>query len=383
MLRKKRIEPMELMKPTKKHTMRKPLIKLEFAGWMMLLVFLACSANLQAGNKDRIGQSGASELLINPWTRSNGFGSANTASSVGLESVHLNVAGLAFTQKTELLFSRTSYLTGSETNINAFGLSQRLSETSVLGLSVMSMDFGDLDVTTVDLPEGGSGTFSPQYINVGLSYAREFSNSIYGGLTLKTISESIADASALGVAFDAGIRYVSGEKENLKFGIALRNVGPKMQYTGDGFATKVSLNDEEITLSQRTEGFELPALLNIGMSYDYYLLAKADSSGTNMISDHRITGAAAFTSNSFGKDQFHLGLEYGFRNLFMVRGGYVWEDGLLFDTENRTTAFSGPAAGVTLQIPLNQNGGTIDIDYSYRVTNPFDGTNSVGLRLNI
>ncbi|MGD1845455.1 MAG: PorV/PorQ family protein [Salibacteraceae bacterium] len=363
--------------------MRKSLIKLEFAGWMMLVVFLASSTHLQAGNKDRIGQAGASELLINPWTRSNGFGSANTAASQGLESMHLNVAGLAFTNKTELLFSRTAYLVGSETNINAFGLSQRLSETSVLGIGVMSMDFGDLNVTTENLPEGGSGTFSPQYLNVGVSYAREFSNSIYGGATLKTISESIADANALGVAFDAGIRYVTGEKDNLKFGIALRNVGPKMQFRGDGFATKVSLNDEEITLSQRTEGFELPALLNIGIAYDYYLFAKADSSGSGMVSDHRITGAFSFTSNSFGKDQLHFGAEYGFRNLIMIRGGYVWEDGLLVNTDERNTAFSGPAAGVTLQIPLNDKGGTIDIDYSYRVTNPFDGTNSIGLRLNI
>ena len=54
-----------------------------------------------AGNKDRSGQAGASELLINPWARSSGWGGVNVANSFGLESIYTNVAGLAFTQKTE------------------------------------------------------------------------------------------------------------------------------------------------------------------------------------------------------------------------------------------------------------------------------------------
>ena len=69
-----------------------------------------------AGNKDRIGQAGASELLINPWSRSSGWGSANSASVVGLEAAHLNVAGLAFTNKTEVAFAHTRWLSGTEPN---------------------------------------------------------------------------------------------------------------------------------------------------------------------------------------------------------------------------------------------------------------------------
>ncbi len=37
-----------------------------------------------AGNKDRTGQAGAGELLINPWARSSGWGGVNTANSRGL-----------------------------------------------------------------------------------------------------------------------------------------------------------------------------------------------------------------------------------------------------------------------------------------------------------
>ncbi|PCJ78826.1 MAG: DUF3308 domain-containing protein, partial [Flavobacteriales bacterium] len=263
------------------------------------------SINALAGNKDRIGQAGASELRINPWAESSGMGSAGSASVIGLEATNLNVAGLAFTRKTDMLFSRTNWLSGSQININAFGLAQRVGESSVIGISIMSMDFGDIEVTTENLPEGGQGVYSPQFMNLGLSFAKAFSNSIYGGLTVKAVTEQIANSNARGVCFDAGIRYVTGEQNNMKFGIALRNVGPKMKFSGDGFATKVFFLDNSslITLEQRTEGFELPALLSIGVAYDYYLMATTDSATGEISSDHKITAAGTFLSNSFGKDQ--------------------------------------------------------------------------------
>ena len=63
-----------------------------------------------AGNEQRAGQAGASELLINPWARSSGWAGANVAGVRGLEGIYSNVAGLAFVEKTELIFSQTSWL---------------------------------------------------------------------------------------------------------------------------------------------------------------------------------------------------------------------------------------------------------------------------------
>ena len=63
-----------------------------------------------AGNEQRAGQAGASELLINPWARTSGWAGANIAGVRGLEGIYSNVAGLAFTQKTELIFTQTSWL---------------------------------------------------------------------------------------------------------------------------------------------------------------------------------------------------------------------------------------------------------------------------------
>jgi hypothetical protein len=325
-----------------------------------------------AGNKDRAGQAGGGQLLINPWARSSGWADASVANSVGLESMHLNVAGIAYTPKTELMFARTNWLIGSNTYLNSFGFTQKVGETGVMGMSVMSINYGSIMITTVDLPEGGVGYFSPNYLNVSLAYAKKFSNSISGGLTLKVISEGIADAGSQGVALDAGIRYVSGQNDRLKFGIALRNVGPPMKFKGDGLSTRATLaNGTGLTIDQRTASFELPSLLNLGGSYDF------------LLNEHnRITLAAAFRSNSFTKDQIMVGLEYGFKKYFQARAGYTYEEGITNSLE-RTTVFTGPSAGFTLELPFNDKGSSISFDYSYRFTNPFAGCHTFGARINL
>ena len=334
------------------------------------------------GNPQRAGQAGASELLINPWARTSGWGGANIAGVRGLEGIYSNVAGLAFTQKTELIFSQTSWLQyGSKmfsaddavSTISSFGFSQKVGESGVLGFAVMSMDFGDIEITTVELPDGGIGTYSPKFMNMSVSYAKIFSNSIYGGATVKIISEQISNVGASGVALDAGIQYVTGAKDNMKFGISLKNVGPRMSFTGDGLSFRGIVGDDDdykMTVEQRSSQLELPALLNIGISYDLN------------VQRHRITGAGTFTSNSFQKDQYILGGEYAYREMVMFRMGYTYEEGIRTPS-TRTTALRGPSAGFTVELPMGDSGSTFGLDYSYRHTDPFQGSHTIGARINL
>jgi len=353
-----------------------------FSASVLTAAMLFSSTALYAGNEDRAGQAGASELLINPWARSTGWGSANSASINGLEAMYMNVAGISFTRRTEILFAHTQWLVGSGTSINSFGLTQKIGEAGVLGLGIMSMGFGDLAVTTVDQPEGTGSFFSPRYMNIGLAYAKTFSNSIHGGIAVKVISESIANAKAQGFAFDAGIQYVTrlGNKENplrkdnFSFGISLRNVGPPMRFSGDGFSVRglVSSTGTSLTMEQRSAKFEMPSLLNIGVTY-IYRISEA----------HRLSFAGTFTSNSFSKDQFRGGLEYGFKQYFALRGGYVYEKGQNSDV-NSTTAFTGPAAGASVGVPFGkEKQGSFAVDYSWVATKPFQGNHSIGVRINL
>jgi hypothetical protein len=239
----------------------------------------------------------------------------------------------------------------------------------------MSMGFGDIQKTTVDNPEGGIGIFTPRLLNFNISYAKEFSNSIYGGVNIKAINQSIANVSASGFAIDAGIQYVTGKRKEIKFGIALKNVGTPMTFKGDGLSLRAQVPiGTSLTVEQRSAKFELPSSLNIGGAYDIYFDKEKD--------DHRITATANYLSNSFTRDIYQVGAEYAFKKMFMVRLGNNFEQ-KLYSTTERTNALTGFCAGATVEVPLSAKGSTFGIDYSYRTTNPFGGSHSLGVRVNL
>lgn len=359
---------------------------------LLILSVLSVSV-LFAGNEQRAGQAGAQELLINPWARSSGLGGANAAAVRGLESIYMNVAGTAFTRKTELVFSHSQWLYGSGIGIYSFGLSQKVGEAGVMSLAVMSLDFGKIDITTAEQPEGNIGTYHPQFTNISVAFAKEFSNSIYGGAAIKVINEGISDLKATGVAIDAGIQYVTGlgkdkagnkYRDNLKFGISMKNVGPEMSYGGDGLSFRSESPWGVVMTSEyRSSSFELPSLINIGFNYDMHLGQKVDSANSEVSSSHRLSLGGCFTSNSFTKDQIRAGLEYGWREMLMFRVGFVYEEGI-FEDAMRSNVFTGPVAGVSFELPLNkETGSTFALDYSYRATSPFKGCHTIGAKVSL
>ena len=334
-----------------------------------------------AGNKDRSGQAGAAELLINPWAASSGWGNAGMSFVHGLDAIYGNVAGITACNKLDLNFSHTSWLVGTDVNISSFGVLARVGESSVLGVSLMSFNIGEIAVTTTNNPDPSTQTFKPNLMNINLSFGHSFSNSISGGATIKIISESIKDMSGVGVALDAGIQYVTGPLDNVHFGITLKNIGPTMKFSGDGisfksFFTNGVLAQNQFTVNQRTDEFELPTQLAIAAAYDFHMGAQS-----------RLTVAGNFSSNSFTNDQFTLGLEYGWREILLVRAGYTYENGLLAKEGQEAAECMnlnrGLAAGCSVQIPLSkkEDGLKLAIDYSYRDTYTFKGTHSVGARI--
>jgi hypothetical protein len=348
-------------------------------------ILLISSMNAKAGNDDRRGTAGASSLLINPWTRSAGWGGVNTACGKGIDALFSNVAGLGRITGTEANFSYTNWLDNSGIGVSSFGVGQSLGSYGVLGLSVSSMNFGDNKVTKVLSPEvGDNGTFSISVMNIGVSYAKAFSTSIYGGATLKIINEGIDNVTATGFALDAGIQYVTGEDYEIKFGIALKNWGPSMSYSGDGLSINgtYSNSNHSQSLEQRSQEFEIPSSLNIGASYDFLFGEKT----------HRLTVAGNFASMAFSRDQYTLGLEYGFGKLFMVRAAYTYQDKITNSIYNQddgaTTLFNGLSLGASVVAPLKKakgdsQGMDLSIDYAYRLTKIAGGIHTVGLVLSL
>lgn len=338
---------------------------------MLALLTLVVFNDVKAGNPDRQGEAGAYELVINPWSRSSGLHSLNTASVLGVEAIRLNVAGLAFINNTEITAARTQYLRGTDIYLNAAGLAQKVGKNGVLGLSLMAMDFGDIPITTVQQPEGNGGVFSPNFTNLGVSYAHLFDEKIAVGATFRAISENASDVRASGMAIDAGIQYTN---ENVRIGISLRNIGTPLRFQGEGLSIPLtSPNGQTIyTVDQRAARYELPTVLNLGASYKF-----------DLAEQHSLTAMGNFASNSFSRDEAGLGVEYNFKNMFMARAGYKMELGLNQNTDIAPSIYTGLAAGVSLQLQLDKEKpeNTVGLDISYQQTSTFGGNYNVGLRL--
>ena len=335
------------------------------------------SQSAYAGNDERRGTAGASELLINPWARNTGWGGVNVANVRGLSSMFSNVAGLAFVESIEVGYTNTMLYGGksglsSGATINTFGLAVRIFERGVAGVYIMSMGFGDIDVTTYLCPEGGNGTFSPSYMNINVAYAHSFTNTIHGSILFKVVTESTDNVSGSGLGIDAGIQYVTGEDDELKFGISLKNWGPSMKFGGTGLSLQmVNTAGNNFTVETRAAEMELPTCLNIGISYDFLF--------ENW--DQRLTLAAAFTSNAFLRDNYIVGVEYSLLKMFQLRCGYIMQPGLL--SGDAATANNGICAGASVDVPLAKDDGKtgITIDYSFQSASPMRGTHSIGASL--
>jgi hypothetical protein len=344
----------------------------------LTFLLIGFTTTAEAGNPDRQGEAGAYELLMNPWARSAGLHTMTTAMISGVEAIRLNPAGLARVSGTEIVLGSSLYLKGTDIRMNSIGLGQAIGKNGTFGLTLMSINFGDINVTTEDQPEGTGATFSPSFFNLGLSYSHLFENKVSVGVTARAVSQTISDATASAVTFDAGVQYVTGDQDNFKFGISLRNIGGRMAFEGDGLTSQSAFangaDNIELSTDQRAEEFELQSMLNIGASLDFYV-------GTN----HRLTVIANYTSNAFSQDQIGGGVEYAFNKSVMIRGGYRHDFGHTAEGGNQAPIYSGPAAGITLAVPTSkeEDAPRIAIDYGYRATDVYDGTHNLSVRINL
>jgi hypothetical protein len=363
---------------------------------ILATALLGVTTSAFAGNKDRSGQAGGTQLLIAPWAATNGLFGLNGAYVGGLEAMKLNVAGLAQTKKIEVGASHNTYLTGANTSIINAGFASRLSSRGCMGVNIMSVNMGEVPVTNELSPEPGvQGVYKPTMFNASIGYGHSFTKSIDAGVNFTFLSEGVANVRAGALGIDAGIMYKTGDLEQVHFGVFLRNVGSNMRFSGDGLSFNGTSPDDatkQITLQNRSERFQLPTQLVISSAYDFYLGNEVkmetapNSEGTDAPAAEtavmtgkktsRLTFSGSFISNSFIADNLGIGAEYAYREGFFARLGYRYESDIN-DAALSGTFFTGLSAGAGFQFKFGE--GRLALDYAYRPTR-IGAVHSVGLR---
>jgi len=329
---------------------------------------LILSVNSMAGNREKAGTAAASELLIPVGARDLAMGGSTIATTSGIESIFWNPAGLAYNEsKATAMFSRLTYI--ADINVNYIGVAGTFSNFGTVGFSIKSLDIGDIPITTEDFPDGTGATVSPTFFVLGVHYAKAISDRVGVGFTINFINEDLAEArvGASGFAFSAGVQYKNLANVNgLDFGVAVKNIGPQMGYSGAGLLKSARVDD-----ATRGSGFvqidagsdELPSTIELGLAYTI-------SAGE--ASELMITGM--FQNNNFSDDQTKFGAEYNFNNLFFARGG--WD--MAPDAEGDAFIFGGSlGVGFHLQV----GGLDLTADYGWRQSDFFDNQNAFSVKL--
>ncbi len=320
-----------------------------------VVVLLAVSlSSAYAGNSLRIGTAGAQELLIPIGSRGTAMGGSVVANTHGLESMYWNPAGLANLEGTEAMFTHLPYF--ADIDVNFVGLATAMEDFGTVGIGAKIVSIGDIEETTETQPDGTGRVFGPSLTIINVTYSRVLTNNVSFGVTGMFINENIFEVSASGVAFDAGFMYDPGW-HGLKAGFVVKNYGPEMSFTGNGFERGA---DNRPTSANNAK-FDLPSSINLGLSMDFL------DNGPNLA-----TICGNFRSNNFSQDMLQGGFEYSYNNMYFLRGGYNWSD--------QDDYIHGASLGAGLSVPMGDTKFTFE--YSWNDTEVFDDNQFFSVRIN-
>jgi hypothetical protein len=343
--------------------MNKTILKI-FSGGVFLF------GTLFAGTIKSQGQAGATQLLIPVGASTIATSQANGATVSGVEALFLNPAGAAGIKGGfQGTASTMNYI--ADIDITYAGFVTTLGTKGTFGLSVKTLNFGDIPVTTADATEGTGEMFSPDFQTLTATYAKSFADRVRFGTSFKFVSEQIINTKATGLAIDMGVQYQFANLP-LAIGVSLRNLGNRMEYQGpDLEQTLTPEGAQSGTIVERfrvkAEAFDLPADLNIGVSY-------APMPGLNLM--------WAFTNNAFAVNTQSFAAKYSIGPAWVAGGTStrlvgdtrpadipttVWNEA---NTEASDNLF-GTTFGAGVEVPVG--GMKLGLSYSMRsVTRYFD-----------
>ena len=345
-------------------------------------------------------------LLIAPDSRAGAMGDAGVASSPDANSMHWNIAKLAFIEKeTGVSISYSPWLRKLVPDISLSYISgyKKLGDDKAIGASLRYFSLGDIKFTN---DQGDAiGDFNPSEFAFDLGYSQKFGERFSGGLAVRYISSNLTggiDAegqqtkTGRSFAVDIGGFYtndeveVFGQKSIFNLGLSISNIGSKISYTNDAIKDFIPINmrlGQSLTfVLDQYNSFTILTDVNKLLVPTPPIYAK-DESGSPIIDP--VTGeqeiaagedpnvpvvSGIFQSFSDAPGGFSeelkeynisAGLEYLYNKQFAVRAGYFHESATKGDRKYIT-------AGLGLKLSV------FSIDFSYLIAmtqlNPFANT---------
>jgi hypothetical protein len=367
-----------------------------------LLLGLGLSAGFLGYSQINPVLTGAPFLRIAPDARSGGMGDQGVATSPDAFSQFWNAAKYPFSRTSSSIgLTYTPYM-GKLTNdvfllYGAFHKFLGQDERSTISASIYYFNMGEVDLTQlVGNDVTSNGVSKPNEFSIDVAYGLKLSDSYSMAVTGRFIRSDLAGGfntdntlkAANSFAVDISAYYTSerfssfgGYDGKLNAGLAIQNLGPKLDYTG---------NEESRSY--------LPTMARLGVGYDMYmddmnrigisfegsklLVPGSEYVGLNAYREPRYeipnVGPIAGIGKSFKNKNsimYSGALEYSYDNAFSVRGGYFHE-----------SEEQGARQFATAGIGLKYRSFGLDLSYLInmsKINTALDNTLRFGLTWNI
>ena len=331
-----------------------------------LIIIFLLMVTIPTGAVTKVGTTAAVFLNVDVGARAVGMGGSYTTVVSDVSSMYWNPAGLTKITNTEALFCHNRWIADINFNFAAFAVN--LGEAGIIGVHTTFVNMDQMEVTTIDYPDGTGEMFDAGSYAVGISYARNLTDRFSIGASFKYINEYIHNCSAQGVALDIGTLYDLPYK-GLKIGMSIKNYGTKMQMDGRDLLVQtdinplVSGNNENINSKLEADKFDLPLMFRVGISADLL---------DGVANSNLIISVDALHPND-DVEYINIGGEYLLDKKYAIRAGYK----SLFASRSE----EGLTLGAGISYPLIDDNYMLKIDYAYQDFGVFDNVQmfSIGL----
>lgn len=245
-------------------------------------------------------------LLLPIGAQSVGMGEAMVAAKPGSEGIWWNPASVAGEDKKELAIHYSKTLSGV---YNAFSFVVPTRSYGVAGLSLGVLDIGEQQITD---PNGQViGVALPRDVVLAGTYAASLSNRLDVGMNYKIIQLRVdcsGECATVGAqvessrAVDLGAQYRTEVGAPLTFGVAIRNVGGK------------------VNSKATTQRDPLPTQLELGAMYRLKFL-------DHYVKDTEVRASGSYVdTRAFGGRSVRFGTDVVYQGTVHLRAGYVGHD---------------------------------------------------------
>lgn len=287
---------------------------------LLNIVWVAGSLHAQSGipaeDIERVGQSGWQFLKINGDARQAAMAGAFSAIARGdAGSVFGNPASLADVRGIDAQANVVQWV--ADIGHQSLAVGAHFGDVGVFALSVATLDYGDIP-ETINMNVGGitaatvtGATYTARDITAGLSYARNITEALSIGGTVRWMRQTIAELSMDNWSVDVGTMYFTGFR-SLRIAVTAKNFGPDSKFGG--------WSEEYQTES---ENVRLPLDFRAGVAMDFL---------EGEQSPHLLTVVLEGNYPNDGPEKVHLGASYGYDDTFFLRAGYKFN----YDTQGLT-----------------------------------------------